>query len=145
MITKHLNLFKYLNDAKVDYLLVGGVAAIIYGVPRSTQDIDIVIKPELENAKRLLEALKQFGFGTAELTSPDEIIANEITIFKDFLRLDVLTKLKLFSFEEVFSNHEVIEAEHILIPLISNKDLIEEKKAAGRNIDQEDLKVLLKS
>lgn len=75
MIDQHLKLFESLNREKVDYLLIGGTLAIAYGVPRVTKDIDLFIRPTIENAERCLEALKNMGLGTISLTSAKEMIS----------------------------------------------------------------------
>jgi hypothetical protein len=43
-----------LNEAEVEYLVIGGIAAVLHGVPRATFDLDILIRPTPENATRLL-------------------------------------------------------------------------------------------
>ena len=86
MLRDYLRLYKSLNRNKVKYLIIGGIACIIYGVPRTTLDIDIFIEPSVKNAKKLLKALKEAGFGTARMTTPQKITENEINVFEDYLR-----------------------------------------------------------
>jgi len=142
MIDQHLKLFASLNDHGVEYLLIGGALAIAYGVPRVTRDIDIFLKPDPENAARCLEALKKCGMGTALLTTVDELCETEITIFKDVLRLDVLTNVKGLDFKTAWSHKVFLELEGVLIPAISLEDLILAKRSAGRPDDLEDVKIL---
>ena len=85
------DVFKYFQLHKVKYVVIGGIASILYGVPRTTFDLDILIEATPENAKHLLEALKEASIGTALLTTPEKILENEITIFKDRVRIDVQT------------------------------------------------------
>ncbi|MCC7345584.1 MAG: nucleotidyltransferase [Deltaproteobacteria bacterium] len=134
----HVKLLKSLNDRGVEYLLVGGMLAIAYGVPRVTKDIDLFIRNDVDNAAKVLEVLDALGFGTAHLTTPEEVTKNEITVFKDFLRLDLLTKLKGIKFEEVFPRRAVIRLKDVDVPVLTLEDLIAEKKAAGRPGDLED-------
>jgi len=47
-----------LNRARVRYLLIGGVASVLHGVPRTTTDIDLALDPAPENVARALRALK---------------------------------------------------------------------------------------
>jgi hypothetical protein len=77
------------NDVK--YVVIGGIAAVLYGIPRATFDLDILIEPSAENAQRLLRAMMEAGLGTAALTNVDEVLSQEITIFKDRIRFDVQT------------------------------------------------------
>lgn len=143
MLTRHLDLFAFLNRAGVEYLLVGGVAAIAYGVPRTTQDIDLLINPTVENAKKLLAILKKLGFGAADLISPEEIIENEAVLFKDYFRVDILTKLKRFEFKDVYHKRSTVQVgKDIFIPMLSFDDLLAEKKSVKRGKDSQDILVL---
>lgn len=142
MIGQHLKLFGLLNDQRVEYLLIGGTLAIAYGVPRVTKDIDLFIRPVLDNAERCLEALKKMGMGTAHLTNAEDICAMEVTIFKDFLRVDVLTKVKGLDFDEVWKERSDLVVDDVVIHCLNVSDLIKSKKAAGRPGDLEDVKIL---
>ena len=74
----------------------------MYGVPRATFDLDILIEATSDNAQRLLDALLEANLGTALLISADELLANEITIFNDRVRIDVQTL-----------NHRAHETNHL--------------------------------
>jgi len=52
---------------------LGGYALAFHGAPRYTGDIDILIRPNSENARRVLTALDEFGFGFVGLTKEDFI------------------------------------------------------------------------
>jgi len=59
------------NKHKVEYLIVGGYALAFHGAPRFTGDIDLFVRPARENAKRILAALDEFGFGSLDLSEDD--------------------------------------------------------------------------
>jgi hypothetical protein len=61
---------KSLNSNNVEYLLIGGYAAGIYGYVRATNDLDVWVNMSPENARKIDRALRQFGFA-ATLLSPD--------------------------------------------------------------------------
>jgi len=142
MIRDYLKLYKSLNRNRVRYLLIGGLACIIYGVPRTTLDIDIFIETSLINAERLLRALKEAGFGTARLTSPERIIKNEINVFEDYLRLDVFTNVKGLKFEKTWNNRRRKKINGINVNLASLRDIIKSKRASKRRVDKEDIAIL---
>lgn len=52
-------------------LLSGGYALAHHGAPRYTGDIDLFVKPDSDNATRIVEALDDFGFGSLGLTKED--------------------------------------------------------------------------
>ncbi|MBI4366499.1 MAG: nucleotidyltransferase [Deltaproteobacteria bacterium] len=131
-----------MNDQKVEYLLIGGALAIAYGVPRLTKDVDIFLNPTIENATRCLDALRACGFGTVELTTPQDLCKTEVTIFKDIVRLDVLTRVKGIVFDAAWRNKVFLALRGVHIPAISIDDLIKTKEAAARPGDIEDIKIL---
>ena len=55
-------IFKKLNENNIKYLVVGGLASILYGVPRTTADIDITVMPTKNNLKKIITSLKELGF-----------------------------------------------------------------------------------
>lgn len=144
MERRDLNLYRSLNRNHVRYLLIGGMAAVLYGSPRVTKDTDIFIKADIENTERLLKALREINFGTAHLTTPQKIIKNEVNIFKDYIRLDVLTKIKGIKFEDTWQRRKAKRIKGVRIFLIDIDDLIISKQAAGRSLDLQDVKILRK-
>ena len=58
----YFDILKELFDRKIDYLIVGGLAVNLYGVPRVTQDIDIIIAFDKENIFKLNEVFKSLGY-----------------------------------------------------------------------------------
>ncbi len=55
-------IFKELNDLGIDYLVVGGLAVNLHGVPRMTYDIDLMILLQSENILKLVSKLTQWGY-----------------------------------------------------------------------------------
>ena len=49
----YLNLFKALKDHDIDYLLIGGLAVNLHGVPRMTMDVDLLIALDADNIAKL--------------------------------------------------------------------------------------------
>ena len=93
MLNRLGDVFRSFRDLEVRYLVVGGVAAILHGVPRATLELDILIEATPDNVRRLLDALLRAGLGTASLTTAEALLANEITVFNDRVRVDVLTSI----------------------------------------------------
>src|SRR5687767_7419963 len=74
------DVFASFQKHKVEYLVIGGIAAVLHGVPRATFDLDILINPTLDNAQHLLAALLGARLGTAALITAEDLLAQEITI-----------------------------------------------------------------
>src|SRR4030043_1414081 len=142
MLNRLTGVFESFQRYDVRYLVIGGIAAILYGVPRATFDLDIIIEATPDNAKRLLDALLDAGLGTASLTNVEEVLANEITVFKDRVRIDVLTTAPGIDFQEAWERRETMVYQGQLFYVVSKKDLISSKKALGRAVDLEDVRLL---
>lgn len=88
MLNRLRDVFRCFEHHDVHYVVIGGIAAVLHGVPRATFDLDLLIEATLSNAQRLLAALAEAGFVTAELTTPASILEHVITVFKDRVRIE---------------------------------------------------------
>jgi len=142
MLNQLKDVFTSFQKHEVKYVVIGGIAAVLYGVPRATFDLDILIEATPENAQRLLDALLDAKLGTASMTSTKELLAHEITIFNDRVRIDVQTITPGLNFENAWQNRETMEYQGQSLYVVSKEDLIASKRAAGRDVDLEDVRLL---
>lgn len=129
----------------VKYTLVGGFAVNYYGYIRTTQDVDFLIFPSAENADRLQESLVEFGFGKAGI--PCEFFTKEGTAVHlgvEPNRIDLLTKLKGISNDDIFQHIKQVDFEGLAVNIISKRDLVKCKKASTRLKDLADAEELEK-
>jgi predicted nucleotidyltransferase len=134
---------RLLNDEKVDYLLIGGYAVGYYGYPRATNDIDIWIAIHPENAQKVVNVLKKFGFNAPEL-GPELFLQQDkiIRMGHPPMRIKILTSISGVEFDECLQRKKVDTLAGISVNLISLKDLKRNKKASGRHKDLDDLENL---
>lgn len=134
---------KLLNENHVDYLLVGGYAVNIYGYSRTTGDMDIWIRASLANASRVVDVLRDFGFGQ-NLPSLDSLLHEDTLIRMGIapVRLELFTSLSGLDFDSSFNNSSVHVLDGIEVRLISLEDLKVNKRASGRHKDLADLENL---
>jgi len=134
---------KLLNSKQIEYLLIGGWAVGYYGYPRATGDMDIWVSSKPENAEKLIEAFKEFGFDVPDLSSELFTKENQITrIGVPPLRIEVLTTISGVNFEECFPNRQIAEIDGVKINFISLEDLKKNKAASKRYRDLDDLERL---
>ncbi len=142
MLILYRDVLKSLSSHKVKYVVIGGMAAILHGVPRTTLDLDLLIEATEKNAEKLLDSLKTCHFGTAYLTTAERVANTEITIFRDRLRIDVQTRTPGLTFATAWKNRDRRVLNRVPINLASQRDLIRSKRSAGRPIDLEDVRLL---
>ncbi len=136
-------LLELLNSHKVEYIIVGSYALAFHGAPRFTGDIDLFVKPEGENAKRILAVLNEFGFESLnfsekDFTSPDNIVQLGVPP----VRIDIMTSLTGVSWEKAQAGKVSGICGETVVSFISKKDLIANKKALGRSKDLADIESL---
>lgn len=132
-----------LSAAGAEYLLVGAFAVAKYIEPRSTGDIDLWVRPGLENARRVWNALAEFGAPIKDLTPED--LAKPGLVYQIGVapvRIDILTAIDGITFEEAWDEREFLNFEGVRVPVISRRHLVANKRAAGRPKDLADVALL---
>ena len=142
MLNRLLDVFRSFQQHEVRYVVIGGIASILHGVPRVTFDLDILIEATPENAKRLLDALRDAGLATASLTTVEELLANALTVFEDRVRIDVQTTTPGVTFAAAWGRRKTVSYRGQEFFILSREDLIASKRAAGRPVDLEDVRLL---
>ena len=107
------------NARGVEYLVVGAQALAAHGRVRATGDLDVWVRPEAANAKRVIEALRVFG-------AP----------------FDVLTSIDDVAFDEAWADRMTAKFVDLSVPVLSAKHLIKNTRAVGRTQDLADLEWL---
>lgn len=79
---------------KVNYVIVGGYALAFHGAPRYTGNLDVLVDASVENAPRILDALKEFGFGDSNLQVSDFTTTdNFVRLGHPPVRIDILRSI----------------------------------------------------
>lgn len=130
-----------LNRGKAKYLVIGGIACILHGYARATEDIDILIERTEPNAARVLKALAALGHGFAREWTTTELLKRPITVIGDDPRVDVFTVAWRVKYEQAVTRSETVSVRGVRIPLIGLDDLIETKRT-GRLQDAADIEAL---
>ncbi len=136
-------LLELLNAHKVEYLVVGGYALGFHGAPRYTGDIDLFIKPDSANAKRIIETIKEFGFESMNLSETD-FTSKDNVVQMGFspVRIDIMTSLSGVTWEKANAGKIKGDLGEVTVYFINKEDLITNKKALGRQRDLADIEAL---
>ena len=136
-------LLELFNAHNVEYLIVGGYALAFHGAPRFTGDIDLLVKPDAENAKRILAALAEFGFGSVDLSETDFTSGNNIIqLGVQPIRVDIMTSLTGVGWEKAESGKVVGNYGDTEVYFIGKDDFVLNKRTLGRKRDLADLEAL---
>ena len=128
-------LLSIFNAQKVKYLIVGGYAVSFHAQPRATKDIDVLIKPDADNAKAVLAALANFGAAVEGLTAEDFIERDKFfRMGRAPVMVDIISEISGVDFDQAWQQRveAVIDPQSSLTAFfISREDLIAAKLAAG--------------
>jgi len=131
------------NEHEVAYLIVGGYALAFHGAPRFTGDLDILVRPDPQNAQRVLRAIADFGFGSLDLAvedfqAPDKVVQLGVAP----VRVDLLTSLTGVTWDEANSGRASGTYGDVPVQYIGREQFVTNKKATGRTKDLADLEAL---
>lgn len=131
------------NAQGVEYLVVGAHALAAHGLVRATKDLDVWVRPDPDNARRVMAALAAFGAPLHDLTVED--LTRPGIIFQigvEPLRVDVLTKIDGVHYDEAWRDRIEATFGDQTSGVLSRRHLISNKRASGRDQDLVDLKWL---
>ncbi len=133
------DMLQLLLDHQVKFLLVGAYAMGIHGYPRATGDIDIWVQPSAENSRNVYGSLAAFG---APLHEIDEAtFAESGVVFQIGVaprRIDIITAISGVDFDRAYEQRQTVDVEGLTISVLSYGDLIQNKRATGRDQDRLD-------
>jgi len=145
----HIKFLKSLQHYEVKFLVIGGHAAIYYGVNRNTGDLDILIEPTKTNGLKLINVLTELQLEIPDI-EPKEFESPLVLSFGfEPDAVDILNYTPGIEFNKVFSNSILVDVSGLQIPMIDIRDLILNKQSLNRKgekslLDQYDLEVLKK-
>ncbi len=131
------------NAHGVEYLVVGAHALAAHGHVRATKDLDVWVRPDPQNAKRVFMALKMFGAPLQDLTEAD--LSKPGLIFQigvPPVRIDVITAIDGVEFDKAWPTRLLVKFADQPVAVLSREHLIQNKRASGRKQDLADIEWL---
>jgi hypothetical protein len=123
----------------VEFIVVGAYALAAHGLPRATGDIDIWVKPTKENSIKVYNALAKFGAPLYNVEESD--FENKNNVFQIGIiprRIDIVTEIDGVEFSQAEKNKLILNIDELNVPVLSLKDLLQNKKSTGREKDKLD-------
>ncbi|MBV7329931.1 hypothetical protein KFU94_17145 [Chloroflexi bacterium TSY] len=143
MIHNAKDIFAALGRQNAGYLVMGGFAAIMYGVPRFTNDVVLFIEGTDKNIERVVNAFIELGSSQAQIF---KTMNSTIVTFIEFddlpIKTDVMVKVPGLEWESAWQNRVEQCYQEQPFFAMSRADLITAKRTAGRWQDLEDVKAL---
>lgn len=134
---------RLLISHRVRFVVVGAHALAAHGSPRYTGDLDVFVEPTAANARRLLAALHDFGFGALGLVERDFTRANRVAqLGYPPVRIDVLTGISGVGFGEAWRGRRRARLAGLQVPLLGVDEFIKNKRAAARPKDLADIALI---
>lgn len=151
--------FQKLEEAKIRYMIVGGVAVNLYGYSRFTGDIDIIISLSKANLEKLDKLMHKLGYAERQPVHVKELgDAKKLQGFidkkglkaftfisskKPLLDIDIIVQESM-DFQDYYKRKNMVKVWDIELPVCHIDDLIDMKKAVSRDKDLLDIDALLK-
>ena len=147
---RYLEQLRVLVDYEVEFVIVGGVAAILEGAPISTFDLDIVFRRRAANNNRLAAALRRLNArykdpaGRHIVPDAAKLATININLLEtDLGQLDVLSRVgNDFTYDQLIGRSAVYEVGDLRLRVLELEAVIECKEIAGRDKDHATLPIL---
>jgi len=137
------DLLQEFNARSVEYLVVGAHALAAHGHVRATKVFDVWVRPEEQNAARVIEALRAFGAPLQDLTTDDLLRPGVVfQIGVPPVRVDILTSISGVEFAEAWTGRFETRFAGLPVGVLAREHLIRNKRATGRTQDLADIERL---
>ena len=131
-----------LNTQRVEFLIIGGYAVVHHGYVRTTEDLDIYIRPTPRNARKTVRALKELGFNGDEIRAEAFTIDNGLSLGVAPVVVDLIAFIPGVDPQMLWSRRQAGRFGEQTVDYISREDLILNKRAVGRAQDLADVQKL---
>jgi hypothetical protein len=140
-------LARVLSELRVPWYVFGAQAAIVWGRPRLTADVDVTVRLDTETPERLVQAMEESGFRLRVGGEADDFVRRTpvLPFVHTTTELPVDVVLAGPGLEELFLSRAIgVTMGNVVVPVISPEDLIVTKILAGRPKDIEDVRGVLR-
>lgn len=156
----YTTLFKALDTHNVDYLLIGGLAVNLYGVPRFTMDADIIVALNSKNIANLSNCMEALGLYPKDSIKLEDLVDDQkrhtLIMEKQMAAVTLLSQYSNdpeviilihhpLDVQKVFANRVTRDLSGKPVPLASIEDMVILKKVTGRTQDYSDINHLTQS
>lgn len=131
-----IDLLAAFAKADVEYLIIGGQALALHGLPRFTKDVDIWLRDSAANIARAVDALREFG---APMSTIDGLLqATGLDVAWMGMppsRFDLMKNVPGGDFQNAWAGRDVVDVAGIHVNVVSREELVRLKRTSGRPQD----------
>lgn len=153
------DIFRKLQERKVHFVVVGGIAVSLYGAVRLTSDADIILEMSPENVRNFVSAIKELGYNPKAPVDPADFADPEkrrqwkkekgMVVFSFWHPDRPLEIVDVFidnpiDFRQMDIEKTVKKTRGFEVPIPSLRHLVKLKRISGRDQDLKDVEVLEK-
>lgn len=146
--------FKALNKSRVRYVVAGGAAVVLYGYPRFTGDLDLIVDLEERNLEKFYDALTAISYFPKVPVTRDQLKDKQMrdkwrrekgmVVFSFVHKNPPFEIVDMFidepiKFQDIYKQRKIIRIDNVRVPLIGIDHLIKLKQKADRLKDREDV------
>ena len=132
-----------LNAQGVEFLIVGAYALAFHGAPRFTGDLDVFVRPTLDNAGRVLAAVRSFGFPVDALQPQDLIDPRRmLEMGVEPVQIHVMTAISGVSWDEAWRTRAAGTCGQRAVSFLGRDAFLQNKRATARPKDLADIDAL---
>jgi hypothetical protein len=132
-----------LNAQGVEFLIVGAYALAFHGAPRFTGDLDLWFHPTIENASRVLAAVRAFGFPIDRLEAAEIIDPRRmLEMGTEPVQIHVMSAISGVSWDEAWNTRVAGTCGEHAVSFLGREAFIKNKRAAARPKDLADVDAL---
>jgi hypothetical protein len=134
---------RLLNANAIRYVVIGGYAVAYHGYVRYTGDLDLFVELSVNNATKLVRALREFGFNLPRLKPALFLRKGRIIrLGYEPMRLEILNEIDGVSFEACYRHRRRSRVGSLRVNFIALPQLLRNKRASGRQKDLADVEAL---
>lgn len=132
-----------LTAHRVEFLIVGAYALALHGAPRFTGDLDVFVRPTIENATRLIAAVRDFGFPVNDL-EPNDIVdpGRILQMGVEPVQIHVMSAITGVSWDDAWSDRVIGPCGRQEAAFLGRETFLRNKRAAARPKDLADIDAL---
>lgn len=123
-----VELARRFHAEEVQFLIYGGIACILHGFVRATEDLDLCVGDDYVNIQKALRILSGWGEGYASELTPEDVLENVVVRIGEDFTIDLASRLWKVDWKTAWARRRIVAVDGVDLPFLCRQDLIESKR-----------------